>query len=159
MQLHFKTLLIAIFFLGNIHSHGQCVLSLKHNELDKSRFYKGSEIHFLLANVWYDGIIDSLNQNYFFLGDVPVPIKEIQAIKIYRKSFNYRTTGSMLIAGGVFLFAIDGINDALSGGKNGVSTSAVILSTSAIVVGLVMLPFNSRIFKMNEKNKLVMICL
>jgi hypothetical protein len=159
MRLHFKALLIAIFFLCNINSQGQCVLALKHNEIDKSRFYKGSEIHFLLANFWYDGIIDSLNQNYFFLGEVPVPIKEIQAIKIYRKGLNYLATGGMLIAGGVFLFAIDGINDALSNGKNGISTSAVVLSTSAIVVGLVMLPFNSRVFKMNEKNKLVMICL
>ena len=159
MRLYLRAIITIVFFLAISHSQGQCFLALKHNELDKSRYYKGSEMHFLLADVWYSGIVDSLNQNNFFIGEVPIPIKEIQAIKIYRQSFNYKTTGSMLILGGVFLFAIDGINDALSKGKNGISTSAVSISSIAIVIGLVMLPFNSRTFKINEKNKLEMICL
>ncbi len=140
-------------------AQGTCFLVLKHNEIGKRNFYPGSEIEFKLANVWYHGTIDSLNQDNFFLGEVPIPTRQIQAVKVYRKTFNYLATGSALITGGLFLDAVYGINYVGSKGKNPLSNGPLIMSTSAIILGLVMLPFNSRTYEIGERNKLVMICL
>ncbi len=143
--------------LGQVQ--GNCFMVMKHKGLDKKRFFHGSEITFQLANVWYTGTIDSLNRTSFFFQEVPIPIKEIQKVKNFRKSFNYTATGSMLIASGVFLLGIGEANYIINKEKNQISAGAIRLSSGSIFLGLIMLPFNSRIFKIGKENKLEIICL
>ena len=153
------SLLLLLNFATLAQPNKTCFLILKHDDIGKKNYYPGSEITFQIANIWYTATIDSLDSENFFLQEVPIPIKQIQAIKLYRKTFNYKTTGSALIFGGLFLFAIDAINFFIHKGEQPISSSAIVLSSSAILVGLALLPFHSRTFKINESNKLIIICL
>jgi len=159
MKFLFSILFIIAFSISNCHSQGKCFLSIEHNDISKRNFYPGSEINFYIDNMWYRGVIDSLNDTFIYMGGGQIAIKQIKAIKLFHKKFNYEASGGSLILGGFLIAGVDGANYIISKEQRNFSKNSIIISCSAFVLGTLLLCFNSRVYKLGDKNKLVTICL
>src|ERR1035438_5212106 len=114
MKYPYLIVLIIALSLSIQCSQAQCFLSIEHNDISKRNFYPGSEITFFIDNIWYSGVIDSLNETTIYMGGGEIPIKQIKAIKLYHKKFNYLVSGSSFILGGFLIIGVDGANYIIS---------------------------------------------
>lgn len=105
---------------------------------------------------WFTGTIDDLHRDTVFIAGQAFSYKEIAAISRIRTKWDNRTTGTILTAAGVGLFAIGAINGALRGdpASSWYTTSGVIIGSALIVTGVLFLATQKKYYTLGGKYKL-----
>ncbi|MBI2968979.1 MAG: hypothetical protein HYY40_14350 [Bacteroidetes bacterium] len=150
---------LLFFLLINLLSFADCHLALKKGHKKISVFLENDEITYLLNGRWSTGKIDSICDGFFIIHGVEIFLKDIQSVKIIRKSLNYREGGCMLIMGGIFFTTVELFNEVVNGEKPYISASTGILSSLFIFNGIIFELMSERKFILGEKFTLETICL
>lgn len=150
--------LILLLYLIPFFCHAQNdVLVLEKRGMHERTYTIGDQLTFrTVYDQWFTGTIDDLHRDTVFIAGQAFHYKEIAAISRIRTKWDNRTTGTILTAAGVGLFAIGAINGALRGdqAKDWYTTSGVIVGGALITAGVIFLATSKKYYNLGGKYKL-----
>ena len=102
---------------------------------------------------WFEGTIEAIRHDSIFINGVAFHYKEIAEIRMERKKLNYRTDGTILIAAGVGVLVLGGVNGLYRGdpAKSWYTPASFITSGGLIGLGLLLRGSNYKKYEMGEK--------
>ena len=156
--MRFYIVLFSIIFLATYNDcSAQNYLSFRRKGRNYQQFIPGKEItlKILSGGIKYkiSGIIDSIGDNVIFVDGRAAYLQDINAIKIARHAFNYKSGGKNLMGAGVLLSILCYTNKR----EKKENLPFYIASGILFAGGAAMYLHGERTFEINDKNKLIII--
>jgi len=128
-------------------------LILRKSYKNKHHYLTGDSIRFKRNHLETPviGQLEAIGEDFIVIRSEVFPISEINTVYFYRKSFNFKTGGSILQLAGPAFLLMTGFNALINSIRPIWSRSNLITSGSLLAAGLVLPLFQVRKYKIGEK--------
>lgn len=153
-----RYILLVFLFCFILKADAQVLFLYKKDKARPIQYFKGAEIAIeKKGSDWMTGTITGLTKDSIFTTAFKVHLDSVAKVKLYRKNFNYRSNGIMLMLSGAFFSSITTLNGLGNQDEVILPKSIILVSSGLSLVGLGVYALNSRTFTIAKGARLVVL--